>query len=446
MRSGQGQATLRQLIDGGEGISVSFARRVSAAYINERAVIERMAALANSAGGTLLVGVDADGTVSGCHPFHGDHTDPVQLAATVRRYTFPPLDTVIEVSAVEGRPVVALSVAASSTPVATAWGVYRARTLNSSGVAVDEGIPPAELFTRYRDANGVDWATTPAPGATVADLDPGAFAAYRRLTAAHGGNTALAQRGDDALIRALGFRNDSEHPLTLGALVLFGTEEAISRHLPYHQVVIADARPPRATFRSRAALPVIIENLTTGRGAETVGNALPFALNALVHRDYTLPGAVYIHVDEERRSVTSPGPLPRGMSAGDVLTGTPTFAPRSLHLSTAVAHTGVTRGAGTGAVEAARRLAAAGFPAPSYAGTHPQAVTVSVAARKESGAGAGRDSILGALRELGEASSAQVAECAGVSQQQAYRALRKLVERGEVTRSGTTRMTRYAVS
>ncbi len=446
MDPGQGRTTLRQLIDGGEDITVSFARRVSAAYINERAVIERMAALANSAGGTLLVGVDADGTVSGCHPFHGDHTDPVQHAATVRRYTSPPLDTAVEVFAVDGRPVVALGVSPSATPVATAWGVYRARTLNSSGVAVDEGIPPAELFTRYRDANGVDWATAPAPGATPADLDPAAFAAYRRLTAAHGGNTALAQRDDDALVRALGFRNDSEHPLTLGAVALFGTGEAITRHLPYHQVVIADARSPRTTWRSSAALPVLVENLTTGRGAETVGDALPFALNALVHRDYTLPGAVYIYVDEERRSVTSPGPLPRGMSAEDILTGTPTFAPRSLHLSTAIAHTGVTRGAGTGAAEAAERLVAAGFPAPSYSGTHSQAVTVSISAQKERGGATERGSILGALRELGEASSAEVAQRAGVSQQQAYRALRKLVEKGDVTRSGTTRMTRYAVS
>ncbi|WP_291314467.1 RNA-binding domain-containing protein [Corynebacterium sp. UBA2622] len=442
-----GPGEIQQIIARGEGIDVSFARRVSSAYINERAVIERMAALANSRGGTLLVGVGGDGSISGCHPFHGDHTDPVQLAAAIRRYTAPPLDVAVEVAAVEGQPVVALSVAASPTPVATAWGVYRARSLNSSGVAVDEGLPPAELFTRYRDANGVDWATSPAAGASPSDLDPGAFAAYRRLTASHGGNSALAQRGDDSLVRALGFRNDSGEPLSLGAILLFGTEESITRHLPFHQVVVADARTPRSTWRSRAALPVLVERLTGATpGAETVGNALPFVLNALLHRDYTLPGAIYVHVDEDRRTVTSPGPLPRGITAEDVLGGAPSFAPRSLHLTTAIAHTGVTRGAGTGAADAAREMLARGFAAPSYSGTHSQAVTVTIAAVPAGRAASVRGDVLGALRDLGEASSAQVAERAGVSQQQAYRALRHLVEKGEVTRRGSTRTTRYSVS
>ncbi|QYH19007.1 MarR family transcriptional regulator [Corynebacterium aquatimens] len=51
-----------------------------------------------------------------------------------------------------------------------------------------------------------------------------------------------------------------------------------------------------------------------------------------------------------------------------------------------------------------------------------------------------------ALQAAGtEMSSSDVAEAAGLSTQQAYRALRKLVDAGHVTRSGETRMTRYSV-
>ncbi|WP_115685576.1 RNA-binding domain-containing protein [Corynebacterium senegalense] len=432
---------IEQLIESGEGIALSFARRVSSAYINERAVVERMAAMANSEGGTLLVGVDSDGTVSGAHPFHGDHTDPVELAAAVRRHTSPPLDVTVEVAAVGGRAVVALSTEAAASPVATTWGVYRARRLNGAGVAVDEGLTPPELFTRYRDANGLDWALSPAPGATLADLDPAAFAAYRRLTSAHHGNTALAARDDDALVRALGFRNDSDTPILLGAVALFGTEEALARHLPYHQVVLADTRAPRTTWRSRAPLAVLAENLAA---SEAVGDALPFVLNALAHRDYSLPGAVYVHVDAKRRAVTSPGALPRGVRPEDLLSDAPTFAPRSLYLSTALAHTGLTRGAGTGVVDAARDLARRGAPVPSYAGTHAQAVTVSVVSPVGAGGASTSDLVLEALRELGEASSGEVARRAGLGQQQAYRALRSLVGQGRVRRSGATRTTRYS--
>lgn len=189
--------------------------------------------------------------------------------------------------------------------MATRWGVYRTRRLNAKGVPECAGMDPAYLFTRYRDANGIDWALAPATGASDADIDPDAISSYRRLVARFGGDDELAQLSDDAFVRSLGFHDDSAEPVKLGAIALFGTPEAIARHLPYHQLVVVDRRGPAATHRSASPLAPMVEGLA---GLE----ALPLVLNALMHRDYTLPGAVYVRLEQTRTNVTSPGGMARG--------------------------------------------------------------------------------------------------------------------------------------
>ena len=90
----------------GQGMTRAFARRKSAAFINERRVIETMASMANAEGGTLFIGVDSDGSISGCYPFHGDRTDPAQLAMAVRRYTNPPLEVDVSAARLGGAEVI----------------------------------------------------------------------------------------------------------------------------------------------------------------------------------------------------------------------------------------------------------------------------------------------------------------------------------------------------
>ena len=360
-------AEIQQLIAQGESLTVAFARRVSSAYINERRLIETIACLANADGGTLLIGVDKDGTVSGCFPFHGEVTVPSQLAASVFRHTSPSLSVTVSVARVGAKEVVAVHTEAAASPVATKWGVYRTRRINAQGTPECVGMDPAYLFTRYRDANGMDWALAPAAGASLADVNPDALNAYRgHVQAAH-----LRELDDEALLRALGFYNDSAEPLSLGAIALFGHSDAVRRFLPYHGLTVADRRvrtgaAPK-TMRSQAPLALMLDDLS--RNAETFGAAYPLVINALLHRDYFMPGPVYVALDQRGAKVTSPGPLPRGVDAtGGV------HAPRSMYLTSAIAHTGITPGAGTGLAT----LAQDGHTV-SFEGSHDQAVVASLA-------------------------------------------------------------------
>lgn len=441
-------ADIHESIAQGQGLTRVFARRKSGAFINERRVIETMASLANTDGGTLFIGVDSDGSISGCYPFHGERTDPAELAMAVRRYTNPPLHVEVETATLDGAEVVAVSTDAHPSPVATTWGTYLARRLNGQGVAESVGMDPTYLFTRYRDANGIDWALLPAEGATPADLDPAAVQHFRDLAAAHGGDALLAKRSDDGLVRSLGFRDDSPTPLTLGAIALFGRAEAIAKHLPYHQLVFSDRRHTHQTHRTSGPVASILHALNEQR--TTLGPAFPLAINALTHRDYFQPGPVYVALEEERSTVSSPGGLPRGVDARELAAGTPTYAPRSLHLATAVAMTGLTRAAGTGMPDLREQLDAAGLEPLSFAGTHGRGVTVTV-----THAGAAVDHelkgnealVFGAVQRAGRngLASGEVAEQTGLSQQQAYRALRKCVDAALLRRIGTTRTTRYFI-
>ena len=431
---------ITRLIEQGESLRVAFARRISSAYINERRVIETMACMANAEGGTLLIGVDSDGNVSGCYPFHGDRTDPAALAADIFRQTSPGLPVDVTVAEIGGREVVAIHAQAQPSPVATKSGVYRTRRLNAQGTPECAGMEPAYLFTRYRDANGMDWALAPAGGAALADLDPRAIGAYRAMVK----DERLRSLSDAPLVRALGFLDDSAEPVSLGAVALFGTAEALRRYLPHHQLTVSDRRGAPRTVRSSAPLAPMLADLR--RNEQALGAAFPLVVNALVHRDYFMPGPVYVALDADGARVSSPGGAPRGVDLEAAVAGAAIYAPRSLYLATALARTGVMTGAGAG-------LASGGAGRVSFAGTHEQGVVASVEWGAAKGAspsdahptGTNEERALAAVRAIGEAgaSSSEVAQRAGLSGQQAYRALRKLVSAGLVRRTGETRMTRY---
>lgn len=505
--------SLETLIQTGQSLTVSFARRVSSAYINERGVIEELVGLANAQGGTLLVGVNQDGTISGCHPFHGTTTDPARLEATIRQFTSPALSSRVEVVSVDSREVVGITVEASRTPVATQWGLYHARRVNADDHPELVGMGPAYLFTRYRDANAIDWARTPLPGLRADDLDLAAFKAARELMARTSG--ALAALDDDDLLRTLGFRNDSPAPYTYGALLIFGKRKALERHLPHHRVIIADERGSASTTRTNAPLAHLARELYS-RDSTVPAEVRELVVNALVHRDYALPGPVSVYLGPQRTTVSSPGGAPRGVQLHSPDLVSTTYAPRSPALSAAMAHLGVASATGQGIARVTKRQISGGFSRPSFAGSNEHGVTVTLwrvplnPAMPGVVAASGRtlsleellvldawhmnpaDALenraaemglpLGAVRSIqrrlaaeglgpatgpnseagasvqgqsaelrvislvaaqGEVTSGEVAEHLGVSQQQGYRTLKKLVDSGRLRKVGTTRTTRY---
>lgn len=231
---------LLEIISQGEKIDVEFKRRRDSQDLNDTELIRNVACLANGEGGVLLVGVEDNGTITGCAPFHKkpEETDPRKIEALIAYHTRPALATTAEVHTIKDKEILCVSVPKAESPVATSKGVYQRRTLKIDGTPQCTVMDPSYLFSRYNSVNARDWAKLEAPGASLQDLGPGEFDLFRQMVSQQGGDNVLVNLNDEEILRALGFLNDDVDPVKNGAILLFGTPDAIERWIPNHEIIL----------------------------------------------------------------------------------------------------------------------------------------------------------------------------------------------------------------
>jgi len=100
------EQTLRDLIAGGETLTVEF--KSDQGPLSDAELLETVVCLANGQGGTLLIGVEDDGTVTGLHPKHRTH--PTALTAFIANRTVPPMSVEAEFVDLPEGPVAVLNV------------------------------------------------------------------------------------------------------------------------------------------------------------------------------------------------------------------------------------------------------------------------------------------------------------------------------------------------
>lgn len=388
---------LLEIISKGEKIDVEFKRRRNSQDLNDTDLVRNIACLANGEGGILLVGVEDNGMVTGCAPFHAklDSTDPRRIEALISHHTIPSLATTAEVHTIDGHEILCISVPKTDSPVATSKGVYQRRALRIDGAPECVAMDPNYLFSRYNSVNARDWAKLEAPGASFADLDPSEFERFRRMVHKRGGDDVLADLNDEEIARALGFFNDDQDPVKNGAILLFGTPGAIERWIPNHEIILqvmdgSDIKVnKRITSPLLRAMAEVAERLDVYREEEEINSgllriALPnlpervtreAVANALVHRDYTALGAIRIVLGTQTLSVTSPGGLPRGVTLDTLLSAS---TPRSPALADAFKRVGLVDRAGRGIQVMYRILLSAGRAAPDYSATTDETVSVDI--------------------------------------------------------------------
>ena len=101
-------AQLNNLILEGEGLTVEFKRKFS----TPEKIAREMIAFANTHGGTLIFGVDDDGTVVGVESEKGE-IDLILQAA--KNYCYPPIEPIIEIFEISGKDVVVVTVEKSNS-------------------------------------------------------------------------------------------------------------------------------------------------------------------------------------------------------------------------------------------------------------------------------------------------------------------------------------------
>lgn len=351
-----------RLIAQGETLTTEFKRRITSDDFNDRKLVEAVACMSNSRGGVLMVGVEDDGTISGCLPFHKSAgTVPARIEALIQNKTRPSIATHAEVHTVDGKDILTIEVPQATTPVCTSNGLYQYRLINVQGQPQCMAMEPSYLFSTYMSATKRDWAALPAEGATIDDIDAAELQRYRDLS----GDKPLSQLDDIQLLRALGAYHDSDARLTLGALLLFGTQDAISRFIPNHEVQFQVLDGTRVKVNESYSGPLIkvFEKVTERVGDFRVEDEINFGIlriglenvpenvsreavaNALVHRDYSELGPIRITLSDNEFTVSSPGGFPSGITLENVLTAT---QPRSVLLADSFRRAGLVERTGRG--------------------------------------------------------------------------------------------------
>lgn len=134
---------LRRVIEGGETFTIEFKGEEHKRLTDDELVIA-VVCLANGSGGTILIGVEDDGRVTGSRPRHeGGVTDPARLSALVANRTVPPVRVAVELVDLPEGQVIVVRVPDELRPVGTSDGRYVRRAIGGDS-------PPACTTTSSR--------------------------------------------------------------------------------------------------------------------------------------------------------------------------------------------------------------------------------------------------------------------------------------------------------
>jgi len=387
---------IKGFISQGESIEREF-KSERARQFGDSEVYEQVVALANSGGGLLLLGVEDDGAITGARGRHGARTDGDRLSAAIRNNTHPSISTTCsEITTSEGT-VVAIEVPILQGVFATRAGKYLRRQVGSDGKP--ESVPyfPFDGVNTPATGSAADYTAHVLTGASLDDLDPIQFERLRQTIARLHGDQVIADLDDIEMAKALRLVESCQEGLspTVASLLLLGKREAIERFLPTHAVhfqvfdahggvrvnetfkgpVLEIAEDIEERFRARNQEREIGVGLVRLPVPDYAPESLREAFNnALLHRDYTRQGGIYVQWHPDHLLITSPGPFPTGVNVDNLLVHEP--LPRNPRLAEAFKRIGLVEQTGRGVDLIYSGQLRYGRPAPDYSRTDAEGVRV----------------------------------------------------------------------
>ena len=356
-------------------------------------LIAAVVCLTNTEGGTLYLGVEDDGTITGSH---SSHQSIAQLSAFIANRTNPPVSVRAIVIQEEGHPVAVIEVPKSSRLVATSDGLLQRRRLQADGTPQCVPFYPHEFPSRQSDLGLLDYSATPVTGASPTDLDPIERERLRRMVERYHGDSSLLSLDDDELDGALGLVRtiDGIKVPTLTGLLMIGKESAIRNHLPTHEVAFQslDNTQVRANDFYRTPLLRAFERLMEQFEVRLEEEELQWGLfrvpiptydrrafrealvNALVHRDYAQLGTVFLRLQNDTLSISNPGGFVEGVTLENLLVVEP--KPRNPTLADAVKRIGIAERTGRGVDLIFQGVLRYGRPEPDYSSSNATTVQV----------------------------------------------------------------------
>jgi len=336
------------------------------------------AALSNEGGGTIILGVTdrRPRRVVGTSVFEEPGRTVAGLCDRLRIRI-----TAGEIAHPNGRVLVFHSPARPIGMPIQFEGVYWGR-------AGDELRPlTGDELRRVFDEAGPDFSAELHRSATLVDLDTTLIERFREMWIRKSSNEGLRSLSLQQLLE------DAElilgNQVTNAALILMAGTKALGRHLAQAEVIFeyrsSDASVP---FQQRLELrrgflgivdelwaAISLRNDTLHYQQGFFAFDIPVlnesvvreaVLNAVAHRDYRLPGSVFVRQFPRRLEVVSPGGFPAGITASNLLWRQ---LPRNRRIAEACARCGLVERSGQGANRMFEESIKEGKPQPSFVGT-----------------------------------------------------------------------------
>lgn len=305
-------------------------------------LIEEIVGMTNTVGGTLYLGVEDDGTITGVHK---KHNDAVGVIALIANNTVPPVAVRAEII-LEEREVLKIEIPRSRTVVSTSSGKVLRRRLKMDGTPEVIPMYPYEIPSRLSELGLLDYSAQPLAGAVVDDLDPNQRLRLRKIIQnRQGGEKTLLSLPDDELDLALRLVTETggQRVPTVTGMLLIGKENRLSELMPTAKSTfqVLEGTAIRMNEDSRKPLLELFEIYETYLKAWNPEREMEYGLfripipefdwaafreglvNAFCHRDYTIIGDVRVLIDDEGLVISNPGGFIDGVNLGNLLTVEP---------------------------------------------------------------------------------------------------------------------------
>ena len=338
---------------------------------------EAVSCLANAQGGAVIVGVESD--LTGVHKFSCCRYPNVNagwISARIQDMTVPPVGC--EVFDLTGLLDDIGIANANAFGISIPRKTYLGQHFTVKGVSkIRRGKDCKPYLTTAED----DRTGTFVQDITIADLSLTSIAwaqARHRSTFQTGGTScdtaeflSRARLVEPFLIDG---ETEPRYRVRLAALILFGKQTAIARHVPFFETIVTFG-PNTNTVRLQKNLVETMKELVFSDSA-LLGDYSPaiptptvqeLLINAYVHRCWRTPAPVMIDVTTEF-AVHNPGGLLPGLSPGNLLYCIPQY--RNFTLAEAARFIGLCDKIGHGINVVFDSVVSGGFPFPEFASDH----------------------------------------------------------------------------
>jgi ATP-dependent DNA helicase RecG len=306
-------------------------------------LIEEIVGMTNTVGGTLFLGVEDDGEITGVHK---KHKDAIGVTALIANSTVPPIAVRAEVIIEEEKDILKIEIPRSRGVVSTASGKILRRRIKLDGTPEVIPMYSYEIPSRLAELGMLDYSAQPLAGATLEDLDPNQRIRLRRIIQnRQGGEKSLLSLPDDELDIALRLVTEvgGNYVPTVAGMLLLGKEERIAELMPTARssFQVLEGTSVRMNEDSCQPLLELFENYETYLKAWNPESETEYGLfripipefdwaafreglvNAFCHRDYTMLGNVRVLIDDEGLIISNPGGFIDGVNLKNLLTVEP---------------------------------------------------------------------------------------------------------------------------